>query len=247
MSAVALDADRLAQLRVFSDLELRQIASGVIDAIAEQLRRVEQALPARDLVTAAEAAHRGRNETLLVGARELCDAFTALEEAARGGQLGAADDVAATVRGLWPGTRAAIERIMDSFGEPVIVAIETESDIATARNTAREVASEIGFSSRELTLIATAISEVARNIAVHAPPGEISMQLVTRAARTGIRIQAVDHGPGIEDVELALKDGFSTTKSLGIGLPCARRLMDEFELVSDLDEGTKVTMTKWQT
>ncbi len=131
-------------------------------------------------------------------------------------------------------------------GEPLAVDVVVESDIVVARNTGRTLASTLEFSSTELTLIATAISEVARNIAIYAPPGRISMQIVEGEGRRGIRIAAVDHGPGIADVELAMQDGYSTGKSLGIGLPGARRLMDDFELVSSVGAGTTVTLTKWK-
>lgn len=245
--SVVLDAGRLAQLRVFTDGELRQITRGAIDSISEQLTRLGEALPAGELRSAAEAAHRGKNETLLVGARELCAAFTELEDRAREGNLQGAERAAGIARGVWPQTRSAIERIVEGERQPVAVAVSTEDDIAVVRNTAREVASAIGFSGRELTVIATAISEVARNIAMHASPGEITMGPIESEGRFGIRIQADDHGPGIEDVELALKDGYSTIQALGIGLPSARRLMDEFELVSGPDSGTTVTMAKWRT
>ncbi len=131
-------------------------------------------------------------------------------------------------------------------GEPLAVDVVVESDIVVARNTGRALASTLEFSSTELTLIATAISEVARNIAIYAPPGRISMQIVEGGGRRGIQIAAVDHGPGIADVELAMQDGYSTGKSLGIGLPGARRLMDDFELVSRVGAGTTVTLTKWK-
>jgi serine/threonine-protein kinase RsbT len=130
--------------------------------------------------------------------------------------------------------------------EPIFVKVIGESDIVTARNTGRQIAATLGFSSTDLTLIATAISEVARNIAVYAPPGQIAIKIVERDGHQGVRVEATDHGPGIEDTELALRDGFSTRRSLGIGLPGARRLMDEFMLDSKVGSGTSVTMTKWK-
>jgi HPt (histidine-containing phosphotransfer) domain-containing protein len=114
MSAVALDAARLAQLRVFNEEELRQIIADVIDAVAAQLKRLDDAFAARDLVNAAQAAHRGRNEALLVGARELCEAFTSVEEAARAGDMSRARDAASAARELWPATRSAIDRVFSS-------------------------------------------------------------------------------------------------------------------------------------
>jgi hypothetical protein len=112
MSAIALDTERLAQLHVFSQAELRQITADVIDAVAEQLESLAAALPSRDFASAAEAAHRGRNETLLVGARELCDAFTSLERAARARDADSAEEADAAARRLWPATSAAIRRIL---------------------------------------------------------------------------------------------------------------------------------------
>lgn len=115
---VALDADRLAQLSVFSETELRTITADVIDAVAEQLARIETALGAADLASAADAAHRARNETLLVGAVELSQAFTSLEQAARGGAREHARRAAVTAQDLWPATRAAIARVRRQLQRP---------------------------------------------------------------------------------------------------------------------------------
>jgi HPt (histidine-containing phosphotransfer) domain-containing protein len=112
MSAVALDADRLAQLRVFTEAEVRQIMADVIDAVTAQLEHLHSALPSRDFKSAADAAHRGRNETLLIGARELCDAFTSLEQAARAGDATRAEGAAKIARELWPATQTAITRVL---------------------------------------------------------------------------------------------------------------------------------------
>jgi serine/threonine-protein kinase RsbT len=125
------------------------------------------------------------------------------------------------------------------------VPINHESDIVTARRASREVAATLGFSSGELAVIATAISEIARNIVVYAKQGEIVLELVERAGRRGIRVVATDTGPGIRDVPLAMRDGYSTSRGLGLGLPGAQRLMDEFEIASELDKGTTITMIKW--
>ncbi|MBV9508712.1 MAG: anti-sigma regulatory factor [Caulobacteraceae bacterium] len=103
-----------------------------------------------------------------------------------------------------------------------------------------------GFKGSDLTLIATAISEVARNIVVYAQRGEISLRLATGGGRQGIEVVATDEGPGIADLEQAMQDGFSTGRSLGLGLPGARRLMDEFEIASTVGKGTTVTMRKWR-
>ena len=125
------------------------------------------------------------------------------------------------------------------------VPIDRDGDIIAARQKARELAVHVGFSGSDLTIIATAISEVARNIVVYATRGEIVLSAVQRGSRRGVLVVARDHGPGIPDIERAMRDGFSTGKSLGLGLPGARRLMDEFEIVSEIGKGTTVTMRKW--
>lgn len=125
------------------------------------------------------------------------------------------------------------------------VPINSEIDIVTARQKGREMAAQLGFSSTELTLIATAISEVARNIVEYAREGEISLSIDKQGDKRGIVVIACDNGPGIPNIKLAMQDGYSTGKSLGLGLPGAKRLMDEFEIVSEVGKGTKVTMKKW--
>jgi serine/threonine-protein kinase RsbT len=125
------------------------------------------------------------------------------------------------------------------------VHIERETDIVTARQRGREIAASRGFSSTDQTLIALAISEVARNIVVYAVKGEIILSEIDDGGRRGIMIVACDEGPGIADPNLAMRDGYSTTKSLGVGLPGAKRIMDEFELVSAVGKGTTITMKKW--
>ncbi|MBW8815765.1 MAG: anti-sigma regulatory factor [Caulobacterales bacterium] len=126
------------------------------------------------------------------------------------------------------------------------VPIDRDVDIVTARQLGRELAAEAGFTGSDLTLIATAISEVARNIVVYAERGEIRLGRTDRNGREGIEVVAADEGPGIPDIQQAMQDGFSTGRSLGLGLPGARRLMDEFEIVSEVGKGTVVTMRKWR-
>lgn len=125
------------------------------------------------------------------------------------------------------------------------VPIGRDGDIVTARQKGRELAAIAGFSGSDLTIIATAISEIARNIVVYAQSGEMVLEVVQQGARRGIAIVARDDGPGIADIDEAMRDGFSTGKSLGLGLPGARRLMDEFEIVSEIGKGTTITMRKW--
>ena len=107
------------------------------------------------------------------------------------------------------------------------------------------MATTLGFTNTTLTIIATAISEVARNIVEYAKEGEISIAPVGNGTVRGLQIVARDQGPGIVDLETAMRDGYSTSKSLGMGLPGAKRLMDQFEISSAIGEGTTITMTKW--
>ena len=125
------------------------------------------------------------------------------------------------------------------------VPIEHDTDIVIARQKGRELAARSGLSATEQTLVATAISEVARNIIVYAVHGEVVLAPIHQQGRRGILVVARDDGPGIANPELAMRDGYSTARSLGMGLPGARRLMDEFELTSALGKGTTVVMKKW--
>jgi serine/threonine-protein kinase RsbT len=125
------------------------------------------------------------------------------------------------------------------------IPIASDRDIVTARQEGRRLASALNFSSSDLTVIAVAISEVARNILAYAGAGEVALRLVEKSGRRGIQVVADDKGPGIGDIGQALEDGFSTSGSLGLGLPGVRRLMDEFEIRSELGRGTTVTLRKW--
>ncbi len=127
----------------------------------------------------------------------------------------------------------------------VRVPINSDQDIVTARQQGRGLASKLGFNGSDLTVIATAISEVARNIVEFAGHGEIVLTPIQQSHRKGVMVVARDEGPGIPNINLALQDGFSTTASLGLGLPGSRRLMDEFTIVSAVGKGTTVTMKKW--
>lgn len=125
------------------------------------------------------------------------------------------------------------------------VPIRIDADIVAARQAGRSLAAELGFGSAEVTLIATAISELARNILTYARQGEIRVASVEQQGRRGMEIVARDDGPGIPDVAAAMRDGFSTGKGLGLGLPGARRMMDEFDLQSVVGKGTTITMKKF--
>jgi serine/threonine-protein kinase RsbT len=126
------------------------------------------------------------------------------------------------------------------------VPINSDQDIVAARQKGRSLAAALGFSSGDATLIATAISELARNIITYAKSGEIRLTVINGSARQGIQLVARDQGPGILDVQQALRDGFSTSGSLGLGLPGVRRLVDEFEIASEENRGTTVTAKKWK-
>jgi len=126
------------------------------------------------------------------------------------------------------------------------VSVTTDADVVVARQEGRRVAARAGFTATELAVIATAISEIARNIVKFAKRGEVVVTVVSENERTGVTVVARDVGPGIPDVDRAVQDGYSTYGGLGLGLPGARRLMDEFEIVSEVGNGTTVTMTKWR-
>ncbi len=127
----------------------------------------------------------------------------------------------------------------------VRVPIGSDGDIIIARQKGRALAAELGFSSTDVVRIATAISELARNVLSYAASGEIRLEPVNSRNRRGIAIVATDQGPGIADIERALQDAFSTSGGLGLGLPGVRRLMDEFTIESTVGRGTTVSATKW--
>ena len=126
------------------------------------------------------------------------------------------------------------------------VPIDSDQDVVFARQKGRGMANEIGFTSGGATLIATAISELARNIVSYARKGRITLKEIHGSSRVGILVIASDDGPGIADIRQALRDGFSTSGSLGLGLPGVRRLMDEFEITSQPGQGTTVAVKKWR-
>ncbi|MFL5309001.1 MAG: anti-sigma regulatory factor [Myxococcales bacterium] len=128
------------------------------------------------------------------------------------------------------------------------VPIRSDQDIVTARQIGRSLAAALNFTSAEATLIAAAISELGRNIVTYAKHGEIRLKILDGSAdRRGIQVIARDDGPGIDDLDLALRDGFSTSGGLGFGLPGVRRLADEFHIESARERGTTVIITKWKT
>ena len=129
---------------------------------------------------------------------------------------------------------------------PERIAIESDADVVTARQRARALAVGLDMPSTDQTLLATAISEVARNITAYAVRGEVLLELVRDGhGRRGIRVVARDEGPGIADLERALTDGYTTGGGLGLGLPGARRLVDDFNIETAPGVGTTVTLVKW--
>jgi serine/threonine-protein kinase RsbT len=126
------------------------------------------------------------------------------------------------------------------------ISIESDADVVVARQRARALAAGVDLTTTDQTLLATAISELARNITTYAVRGEVLVGVVHGDnGRRGIRVVARDDGPGIEDLEAALTDGYTTGNGLGLGLPGARRLVDEFDIQTAPGEGTTVTLVKW--
>lgn len=125
------------------------------------------------------------------------------------------------------------------------IKITSELDIVTARSAAKVEANRLGFGLVDQTKIATAVSELARNIVVHANDGIIRIEAIERDGVKGLEICAIDEGPGIPDIELALQDGWSSGEGLGIGLSGAKRLMDSLEIQSEVNKGTMVKTVKW--
>lgn len=124
--------------------------------------------------------------------------------------------------------------------------VRSDLDVLKARQYGKELAGSLRFSASERTIIATAISEIARNTVLYAKSGCMSLKLIQQGQRRGILVIARDEGPGIPDLSLAMQDGYTTSQGLGIGLPGAKRLMDEFEIVSEVGKGTTITMKKWE-
>jgi len=126
-----------------------------------------------------------------------------------------------------------------------VVDVNNSDDIVTARQAGHELARQVGFSLTDVTMIATAISEIARNITSYAGRGEVRVGIQYRDGRQALVVRAEDDGPGIADIERALEDGYSTGRGLGLGLPGARRLMDRLVVESSPGKGTIVEMWKW--
>jgi serine/threonine-protein kinase RsbT len=127
----------------------------------------------------------------------------------------------------------------------IAVHVASGADVVTARQRGRSLAARLGFLGSDLTVVATAISELARNIIEYAQTGEIVLGMAQKGSRVGILIVARDQGPGIPDVAKAMQAGYTTGKGLGLGLPGVKHLMDDFEISSLVGQGTTVAVRKW--
>lgn len=136
--------------------------------------------------------------------------------------------------------------MLQAIKDEAVMPLRTDVDVLKARKFGKELASELHFSSSERTIIATAISEIARNTVLYARSGAMHLKLIRNGVKRGLLIVASDEGPGIPDLKQAMQDGFTTSRGLGIGLPGAKRLMDEFDIVSEVGKGTVITMKKWE-
>jgi len=123
---------------------------------------------------------------------------------------------------------------------PKVINIQSDLDIVAARMAARDMAKAMGFGAIDQARIATAISELARNIYLYAGEGTVTVSEVQQGIRKGLQVICEDQGPGIDDINLVMQDGYTTSKGMGMGLPGARRLMDDFEVISIVGEGTTV-------
>ncbi len=129
---------------------------------------------------------------------------------------------------------------------PEEVALRTETDIVVVRKSVREAAIRLGFGITDVTRIITAASELARNVFLYAGSGVVRCRVVNRSDRIGLELIVEDHGPGIADIDQAMQPGYTSGNGLGLGLPGAKRLMDEMEIESEAGKGTKITVKKWR-
>lgn len=130
--------------------------------------------------------------------------------------------------------------------EPKILPLRTESDVVQARTAVRELCQQLKLSLVDQTKFITAASELARNTVIHGKGGDMEMQVLTAGIRTGARLSFIDTGPGIPDIALAMKDGYTTGSGMGLGLSGAKRLSDEFTIDSQPGKGTRITITRWK-
>jgi len=129
---------------------------------------------------------------------------------------------------------------------PEEVALKTEADIVVVRKSVREAATRLGFGITDVTRIITAASELARNVFLYAGSGVVRCRVLNRSGKVGLELVFEDHGPGIADIDQAMQPGYTSGGGLGLGLPGAKRLMDEMEIESEAGKGTRITVKKWR-
>ena len=127
-----------------------------------------------------------------------------------------------------------------------IISVTTSGDIVAVRHAVRRQAVKINLSLVDQTKIVTAASELARNMLIYGGGGEVTLEVLQEGVRHGLRVHFVDDGPGIPDIDLALRDGFTSGHGMGLGLGGAKRLVNEFNLESAPGKGTRVTITRWK-
>jgi serine/threonine-protein kinase RsbT len=127
-----------------------------------------------------------------------------------------------------------------------VVPVDSEPHVVAVRQSVRAWSQELGFSLVDQTKIVTAASELARNTIKHGGGGTLKMELLNEGIRKGLRLTFEDHGPGIPDIALAMKDGYTSGGGLGLGLGGSKRLVNDFQLESQVGQGTKVTITRWK-
>ncbi|WP_206077568.1 anti-sigma regulatory factor [Pontibacter sp. SGAir0037] len=127
-----------------------------------------------------------------------------------------------------------------------IMQIVREQDVVLFRNRVREFSTKIGMSLVNQTKLITAASELVRNMLKYANGGKVVLEIISKNAQRGVRLTFIDEGPGIADIQAAMRDGFSTGKSLGLGLPGTKRLVNEFDIKSKVGEGTTVSIIHWK-
>lgn len=132
------------------------------------------------------------------------------------------------------------------MAQPKAAVIRSDLDIVIARTLARDTAKALGFGAIDQARIATAVSELARNIFLYAGTGSVTVREVDKNGRRGIEIVCEDQGPGIADMDMAMTDGYTTSRGMGMGLPGAKRLMDEFDIQTQQGVGTTITCRKWR-
>ncbi|MGQ3052584.1 MAG: anti-sigma regulatory factor [Roseateles sp.] len=134
----------------------------------------------------------------------------------------------------------------DSTGDEGTVAVHSERDVVLSRQLVRKLTQQIGFSLVDQTKMITAASELSRNMLIYGGGGDVQWKLHRDGLRAGLTLSFVDRGPGISDLDLAMKDGWTSGTGMGKGLSGSKRLVNEFELLSTLGQGTRVTITRWK-